>query len=43
MVQEFTDEVIEERQEKVAKRMGFTLEDHSLYLYGRCKNCRKST
>ncbi|MEJ2681998.1 MAG: ferric iron uptake transcriptional regulator [Gammaproteobacteria bacterium] len=40
-VMEFTDEVIEAQQEKIAARMGFRLEDHSLYLYGRCKktNC----
>lgn len=36
-VLEFTDPVIEAQQEKVAARMGFTLDDHSLYLYGRCK------
>lgn len=36
-VLEFTDPIIEAQQEKVASRMGFALEDHSLYLYGRCK------
>ena len=40
-VMEFTDNMIESQQEKVAARLGFALEDHSLYLYGRCKktNC----
>jgi len=40
-VMEFTDDVIEDRQQKVAKEMGFDLKDHSLYLYGSCtkKKC----
>ena len=36
-VSEFTDETIEQRQEKIASDLGFQLEDHSLYLYGRCQ------
>lgn len=36
-VMEFADEIIEERQQKIAKRMGFKLKDHSLYLYGVCQ------
>jgi Fur family ferric uptake transcriptional regulator len=36
-VLEFTDSIIEAQQDKIATRMGFELEDHSLYLYGRCK------
>lgn len=35
-VEEFFDEVIEERQQAVAKDRGFAIEDHSLILYGRC-------
>ncbi len=31
---EFTDEVIEIRQREIAKEHGFTLESHSLILYG---------
>lgn len=40
-VLEFADDVIEERQTRIAKELGFQLEDHSLYLYGRCQamNC----
>lgn len=40
-VQEFTDEMIESRQEKIANDLGFELKDHSLYLYAVCnkENC----
>lgn len=40
MVVEFHDSVIEERQEKLAESKGFTLTDHSLYLYGKCESCQ---
>ena len=36
-VEEFMDSGIEERQNAVATRLGFTIRDHSLILYGRCK------
>jgi Fur family ferric uptake transcriptional regulator len=41
-VEEFMDSGIEERQTAVAQRLGFTIRDHSLILYGRCKrpNCQ---
>lgn len=39
-VEEFFDEVIEEQQEKIAEKYGFEITDHSLYLYGMCKNCQ---
>ena len=35
-VEEFVDEVIEQRQCAVAERSGFTVADHSMILYGRC-------
>ena len=35
-VMEFEDEVIEERQLKVAQEHGLKLTNHSLYLYGEC-------
>jgi len=41
-VEEFYDRVIEEQQDKIAAKFGFEITDHSLYLYGICKNCRKS-
>ena len=38
-VDEFFDDRIETLQEKVAEEHGFTLQDHSLTLYGVCKRC----
>lgn len=38
-VVEFVDEVIEKRQKAIAEQHGFALQDHSLVLYGECKNC----
>lgn len=38
-VDEFVDEVIEERQSAVAKKMGYQMTDHSLYVYGVCPAC----
>ena len=37
---EFFDDIIEQRQREVAKRAGFTIEDHALYIYGICKQCK---
>jgi Fur family ferric uptake transcriptional regulator len=39
-VEEFYDEVIEVQQEKIAKKNGYTITDHSMYLYGLCPDCR---
>jgi Fur family ferric uptake transcriptional regulator len=41
MVVEFVEETIERCQEKVAKKAGFKIHDHSLIIYGDCtkKNC----
>lgn len=40
-VVEFFDETIERCQEKVAKKSGFSIRDHSLIIYGDCtrENC----
>jgi Fur family ferric uptake transcriptional regulator len=40
-VEEFVEGGIEERQQAVAKRLGFEISDHSLILYGHCRkpNC----
>jgi len=35
-VEEFFDAEIEQRQQKIAKSRGFTLQDHALALYGAC-------
>ncbi|QJD28548.1 ferric iron uptake transcriptional regulator [Methylococcus geothermalis] len=42
-VEEFSDEMIELRQKEIAKKLKFTLTDHSLCLYGVCANCRTDT
>ncbi len=39
-VSEFTDDLIEQRQKEIATTLGYTLTDHSLYLYGYCAECR---
>ncbi len=39
-VEEFFDEIIEERQDRIAEKLGFKLTDHSMYLYGICPDCR---
>ncbi len=41
-VDEFMDEIIEERQQVIVKQAGFEMTDHSLHIYGICKDCRKS-
>ena len=39
---EFQDDLIEKRQQEVAKNLGFHLTDHSHYLYGECAACQKA-
>jgi len=39
-VEEFYDPEIEKRQEKIAKERGFTIREHSLYLFADCTNSR---
>ncbi len=39
-VEEFVDDIIEQRQEAIAKQAGFEMTDHSLNIYGICQNCR---
>jgi Fur family ferric uptake transcriptional regulator len=36
-VEEFVDPEIETRQNVIAKRLGFLIEEHSMVLYGRCQ------
>ena len=38
-VEEFVDDVIEKRQNEIAKNAGFTITDHSLNIYGVCGKC----
>ncbi len=38
-VVEFVDPIIEKRQLAIAQERNFRITDHSLYIYGVCKNC----
>jgi Fur family ferric uptake transcriptional regulator len=38
-VVEFVDALIEQRQEAIAAQHGFRIEDHSLVIYGVCRDC----
>jgi len=38
---EFVDEIIERRQQEIAKQFGFDMRDHSMQIYGICKNCKE--
>lgn len=40
-VDEFVDETIEQRQRAIAKKAGYEMTDHSLYIYGICNECQK--
>ena len=42
-ITEFVDEVIEERQHKIAESHGFKMEDHSMQIYGICKKCQEKS
>ncbi len=39
---EFMDNLIEERQKKIAEDNGFKITEHSLIIYGHCKSCKVS-
>jgi Fur family ferric uptake transcriptional regulator len=41
-VEEFVDEVIEQRQKYIAEKTGFSMTDHCLYIYGICSDCQKT-
>jgi len=38
-VEEFVDDVIEDRQQRIARQRDFDLQDHSLVLYANCLRC----
>jgi Fur family ferric uptake transcriptional regulator len=40
-IEEFVDAIIEERQRRIAEKAGFSMTDHSLYIYGVCPKCRR--
>lgn len=37
---EFKDDTIEKRQMEIAKKHGFEMKDHCLYIYGICQTCQ---
>ena len=39
-VDEFVDELIEQRQRAIAQQRGYAITDHSLYIYGKCQECQ---
>jgi Fur family ferric uptake transcriptional regulator len=40
-IEEFVDDVIEDRQQRIAKQRDFDLRNHSLVLYANCLSCDK--
>lgn len=41
LIKEFYDETIEKRQNEIAKKLNFILEDHHMKLIGICETCQK--
>lgn len=41
LVKEFVDDIIEERQEKIAEKYHFEVTDHNHTIYGLCEQCRE--
>ncbi|MBQ0723904.1 MAG: ferric iron uptake transcriptional regulator [Cycloclasticus sp.] len=41
-VDEFVDELIEQRQRTIAEKMNYQMTDHSLYIYGVCSTCTQT-
>ena len=39
-ITEFVDEEIEKRQHAITKKLGFKMNDHSMQIYGICKECQ---
>ncbi|NNG13881.1 MAG: ferric iron uptake transcriptional regulator, partial [Gammaproteobacteria bacterium] len=40
-IEEFVDDVIEQRQRDIAEKAGFEITDHCLYIYGICNSCQQ--
>ena len=38
---EFYDDIIEERQEEIAKKFNFKMRDHTMKIVGLCENCQQ--
>lgn len=39
-IEEFVNDKIEKEQERIANQNGFKLVNHTMYLYGECKDCQ---
>lgn len=39
-ITEFVDEAIEQRQKKITEELGFVMQEHSMQIYGICKQCQ---
>jgi len=42
-IAEFVDEGIEARQHLITQQLGFKMSDHSMQIYGICKNCQSKS
>lgn len=42
-ITEFVDEEIERRQREITEALGFVMQEHSMQIYGICKNCQTTT
>lgn len=41
-IEEFVNEIIEKQQEELARKAGFNMTDHCLYIYGICADCQQA-
>lgn len=41
LITEFVDEEIEKRQHVITEQLGFKMTEHSMQIYGICKNCQQ--
>jgi Fur family ferric uptake transcriptional regulator len=41
LITEFVDEEIEKRQHVISEQLGFKMTEHSMQIYGICKNCQQ--
>ncbi len=42
-ITEFVDEEIERRQKEITQSLGFVMQEHSMQIYGICKNCQNDS
>jgi len=41
-ITEFVDDEIERRQKQITEALGFIMQEHSMQIYGICKNCQEN-